>query len=304
MAGTITPKQAKSRPDEQRGTLAKNYRSKTIQRWSELDANGPMDVYTLPNLAEMIVKKGITPTTPGGGTTSRLWTYVPTMNADDLSSATAYFGDPNVQAFQFAYLMGEELTLSMDASGTDVCMQSVKGKGQFPAKTAPGSVPSQLNAPLLVPGDTDVYIDTATIGTTLITGEVKSCEITIPTGCTYKWLANGAAASTRNFTRIGRDKRAPKLKLEYELLNMTRYDLFAGSNGDTVVKVRIRFNGPIIEGSLRYYVEFDIYGTLDDPSWGTNQSSNRTLILNIEGEYDSTLGADYALRIQNDRTTL
>lgn len=300
----MTPKQAKWRPDESRGTLAKNYRSKTTRRWSEWDGSGPLDVYTLPVLAELMIKGGVSPTTPGGGTNSRLRTYNPTMTADDLESGTFYWGDPNVQVFQAAYCMGDELVISMDTGSTDGVMMSLKGKGRFPSKDDTDSVPSQLNAPLIAAADTEFWFDTSSsIGTTAVNGRVTNCQITIPTGVTYKWRAAGPSAGL-NFNAHGRGKRAATMKVTMELLDATQYDIFAGNNGDTVVKARVRFNGPIIEGSLRHYVEFDIYGTFDEPEWGEFETSNRTISFTIESEYSTTAGHDFQLKVQNDRASL
>src|SRR5690606_14793921 len=107
-----------------------------------------------------------------------------------------------------------------------------------------------------------------------------------------------------SYNGVGRAKRAPTLQVELELLDMNQYDLFANADGDTVIKARVRLNGPEIELGFRHYVEVDLYGTFDDPDWGVLENSNRTLILNLTGERNAAAGTDIALRIQNDRANL
>lgn len=304
MAGTVTPRQARYRPDESRGSLVANYRSKTVRRWSELSAEGPLDNAVLPLLACMALDGSVTPTTPGGGTNSRDWAFVPTITADDIDAATLYWGDPNVQAFKAAYMMLDELRIRSSTDGTDGVTMAIAGQGQFPSKDAPDSLPSQITGPLFVPGEMQLWIDTSSgIGTTPVTERFVSTDITIPTGVTRKWLASGAGASL-NFTSTGRTKRAATLRLVLELPDTTEYDIFAGSSGDTTAKVRVRFNGPIIESALRHQVTFDIYGPLEFDSWGEHAGSNRTIALTVTSQYDSGLGADFQLVVRNDRSSL
>jgi hypothetical protein len=233
----------------------------------------------------------------GGGTDSRLWTFVPTMDADDLDSLTLYWGDPNVQAFQVDYAMIDELTITADAGGTDGVMMSISGQGRFPSKTAPGAVPAMLSAPLLMPSAMQLWIDTATIGTTEITGRVIGAEVTIPSGVTRKWLAAGPTGDL-DFVTHGRAKRHAELKLTLEVPDLTQYNQWVAA---TVLKTRLRLNGPVIEGSLYHYVEFDIYGPMDGFEWGEFEGSNRTVELTILSEYDSSAGYDFAVKVQNDR---
>lgn len=304
MAGTITPKQGRYRPDESRGTLEANYRSKTVRRWSELAAEGPLDNLMLPVLGHMVIDGSVTPTTPGGGTLTRDWTLLPTITADDIKSATMWFGDPNVQSFQSKWMMLDELVITSDNAGMDGIRASVKGQGHFPVKDAPNSLPAQLIGPLFTPGESELWLDTSSaIGTTAVAARFIATTITIPTGVTYKWHASGAG-STLNHTGTGRTKRFATLRMTFELLDSAQYDLFADSNGDTVVKARVRFNGPIIEGALRHQVTYDTYGPADMTGWGVHQQSNRTIELEIQSELDATLGASFQLVVRNNRAAL
>lgn len=305
LEGQITPMSARYRPPESRGHLAEHTRSKTTRKWSEWEGEGPLDVFLLPLFLNMILKGGVTaPSTPSGATLARLWEFEPTMTSDDLKSGTIYWGDPNTQAFQTAYNMVEEFGISADATGEDGATMSLSGRGRALAKTAPSSVPAQLNAPLIVPADMQLWMDTSSaIATTEITGRFLSAEFSLSTGVSFKWGATGPLGN-RNFVRTGRGKRHAELTLAFELLDMAQYDLFGDNDGDTVAKIRWRLNGPEIETGFRHFVEVDLYGTFDAPSWGDHEGTNRTIELTAFSEYDITEGWDFAMRVQNNRTTL
>jgi len=82
---------------------------------------------------------------------------------------------------------------------------------------------------------------------------------------------------------------------------MTQYKLF--ENG-TNCKLRIRHNGDLIETGFYHYVEVDTYGPLNFTDWGELEGTNRTLTLEVQSLYDATLGADFSVKVQNDRTAL
>lgn len=425
MVGTVTPRKARYRPDESRGVLAEYFRSVDVRKWSEFEAEGPLDVYSLPLLLNTLVAggingsgatkaslttaltgtnndivwtavsggpqgngiwiryvdpeadnsplevdvadKGITiylatdgsgvitstaddlkaavaahpvaqglvvgtdvggddgsgvvtamaasyltggvgadVTQPASAVLTHIWTFVPTMAADDLQAMTMYWGDPNIQQFQAAYCMPDEFVITADASGTDGAAMNLSGQGQFPAKIAPSSVPAMLNSPLLLPTAMQLWIDTTTIGSTAITGRVVSAEVTIPTGVTRKWLAQGPGGNL-GFGAVGRGKRHAELKLVLELPDMIQYDQWVAA---TTLKTRLRINGPAIETvgmpqvTYYHYVELDIYGPLDGMEWGEHEESNRTVELTIVSEYEPSAGYDWAVRVQSDRNTL
>lgn len=313
LLGSITPDRERYSPDESRGTLVQNYRRQAVHIGSTWEGSGGLDPNYAPLLANMVIKGGVTaPTTPSGATLSRLWTFVPTVTSDNLKSATIYNGDPNVKIWQAVYCMAQEWTISADASGTDAATMAINGFGRFP--TALGSaptLPSQNIGSLLMPSAMQLWIDTSSaIGTTEVTGRFISADITIPAGVSQKWYAGGPTGGL-NYTKHGRSKRAASATVTVELNDVSVAAEYTTWAADTTVKMRIRLNGSLIEttaGPVNWYeyVEFDIYGPLDAFGWGTagDPATNRTMSFTVESMYDSTLGADFALKVQNSRTTL
>lgn len=380
MTGTLVPRIERYAPNEARGSLAARYRSKTVRTWGEFSAEGPLDVNLLPVFLNMAATGDMTgqPTTPGGATNSRLWSFVPTLTSDDLKTATLWWGDQNVQVFRGKYGHINEITIRNDASSTDGATMSVSGRTQkpdyetatitgataanpvvittsaahgfvdgdqvyisdvagmteindliFTIDNASGStfdlqgingtaytpytsggtirkvapvVPAQLTAPLITGGDMSIWLDSGgdAIGTTSITGRVISAEHVLPVNWSTKYLAAGAG-STGSFSRLGRGKRSLTTRIVMELIDLDQYDLF---DNDTSVKLRVRHNGTLIEGSLYNYVEVDTYGPLVMTDWGELEGTNRTIAFEIVSEYDSTLGADWRIAVQNGRTAL
>lgn len=133
VVGTLSPSTERYMPDESRGTLIANYRSKLVRKSGSWTAEGPLDVKLLPVLLNMVATGDMTgqPTTPGG-TNPRLWTFVPTVTSNDLKTATLYWGDQNVQMFKGVFATVDELTISSDASGTEGARMSLNGMANWP----------------------------------------------------------------------------------------------------------------------------------------------------------------------------
>lgn len=377
MVGTLKPVKEWYRPDEARGTLVEAYRSKVVREYSEWSGEGPLDVYLLPVLLNMCVTGNMAgqPTTPGGATNSRLWSFVPTINANDLKAATFFWGDRNVQMFEGRFGTIEELTITADASGTDGSKMSASGRTQMqdydsfaisaiskanPAEVTIGThsllagdkvrivggemtqlhglvftvanptgttvelaginstgfttyvgggtlakvapvFPSILTAPLISGPGMQMWLDTSLgIGTTAINGRLISAEHVIPVNYGYKHLAVGPTGA-KTYTRVGRGKRSITTRVTLELFDMDQYKLF---EDETICKLRIRHNGDLIETGFYNYVEVDTYGPLNFTDWGELEGTNRTLTLEVNSQYDATLGADFRVAVQNNRTAL
>jgi hypothetical protein len=310
VAGTITPVRTKYRPEEARGTLEEWYRSKTVHTSSTWEIpDSLLDPNYAPILFNLVSKAGSTPTTPTNGVLTRLWTYTPTLTSDDIKSATLYFGDPNVQIFQAAYCMADELTVSSDATADTGATFGLKGMGKFPTRVTAPTFPAAIPGDLLMPGAMQLWIDTSSaIGTTEITGRFIKTAWTIPTGVSYKNYANGPTGGL-SFTKTGRKKRHAEATIEVELndLSVGTGKEYQTWEADTIVKMRIRLNGSLIESvtpDYYSYVQLDIYGALDALEWGAVEDTNRTMRFTVQSEYNSTLGASFSLSAQNTRTAL
>lgn len=308
-AGMIKPIRTKYRTRDSNGLLAEFTRSKTVRADSEWSGEGGADPNYAPLLFNLLIKSVTSPSTPTNGVLTRLWTFTPTLTSIAQKSATFYFGDPNVQIWQAAYCMAEELTISADASGEDAATWSVSGFGRFPSRVSAPSLPAQNVGSLVMPGAMQLWIDTSSaIGTTEVTGRFVKTDWTIPTGLVRKHYAGGPTGGL-NFTKEGATPRSAKATIVVEL-NETSINTgkeYLTWEADTNVKMRIRLNGSLIESvtpDYYEYIQLDIYGPLDAFEWGDVEGANRTMQFTVTAEYNSAAGHDFALYAQNQRTSL
>lgn len=307
LEGTLTPKLSLYRPREQRGTTFTNYRSVATRKVAEWEGEGDADVNTLPFLLQMAVVPNTTPSTPTDAVAARLWEFVRSGTADNIKSATIWWGDPALDQLRSAFGMLDELVVENDASSEEVATVNAKGMALFPTKVAAPAATASIAGATLPGGLMQLWIDTGTdaIGTTEIADRLISAKHTIKTGVKYKYIAKGPAASL-GFSLVGREKIASTTtEITLEFLDFTEYDEWAAS---TALKVRVRHNGSLIETQASTdfynYVEFDAYGAGTDLEWGDNEGTNRTITIVIESQYDSTLGSDTRVAVQNARATL
>lgn len=302
MVGRLVPSKSYGRLSRSDGTLVEYAASQETRSTDTFETDdSTLDLNTLPLLLEMVVKGGGVVTTPAGATNARLHTYTPSVTSDDLKSATVWWGDPNTQVFQSAYVMADTLTISADASSEDTPTVGLTAWGKFSSKVTAPTYPALTDAGLLNAQNMQVWLDTASaIGTTEITGRVVSTDWSIPAGTVQKFMAVGPGV-TGSFSKHGRVKRHAECQIVFELTDMAQYDLFA--NGSKI-KLRVRLNGALIEAGFYAYAQLDIYGRLEFDDWGDLEGSNRLIQFNILSEYDATAGTDFAMAVQNTLTAL
>lgn len=304
ISGVLTPMEDIYYPPDQVGELANYQRSEFVHRWSEFKADGGLDVTALPFLLQMAMAGGVSPTTPTGGNLTRLWSFVRALTSDNIKSATNYWGDPNIAVLQGAYAMLDQIVFTSDAGSKDGAKVSFGGRTQMFTELTGGAIPAipaAVLGPILIPGRMQLWLDTGAtaIGTTEITGRVLSAKVTVPSGVTYKYPATGPSGGI-SYSTTGRKKTNPTLDVSLDMVDRVQFANYR--NGDNM-KARLKLNGPLIEGTLYHYVQFDIYGKFSAFKWGEYAGSNRTMDCNILGEKNATLGSDLKIDVQTTTVT-
>lgn len=303
LVGTLSPTPDFYEPTEARGTLVKRYRQQKVRDSSDWTADGGADPRYLPFFLNMVTGPGVI-TTPTNGVLTRLHTHKPSISSDAIKTATLYFADPNIQTWQadFAYL--NDFSITADASGTDGATMSVAGKANPMVEVSTPTFPAQTIGSILVPSAMELWIDTSSaIGTTAVTGRLVSADLTIANGVTAKYLAAGPTGGL-TYNRLGRDRPDVSTTFQLEVPDTTQMDQALAA---TAVKVRIRVSGDLIESvtpDYYEYVQWDVYGKLKFDSWGDLEGTNRTATFRIDTIYDSTLAADFQIRVQNQSATV
>jgi hypothetical protein len=308
LEGLITPRMTRRRGSETRGGLSEFYRSKTVYRYGEWDGSGPLDTKMAPVLFNMAVKAVASGVAAVQGAVTadnaKLWTFNPTLTADDIETGTLFGGDPTLQSFRAAGGVIDELAISSDADSDEAVMVEVSGMTQFPEKVADPTYPGQVQGTELVPQDMQLWIDTSSaIGTTAITSLV-SADVSLTNNISKKRRANGPA-SALTYNALGRGRRHLELEITTDFDATTLYDFWVA---ETILKTRIRFNGPLIElksgQSFYHYVQADIYGPIDSFDWTEVADTNRGATFTIISEYNITAALEWLLYVQNASATL
>jgi hypothetical protein len=302
IVGSITPVEEEYTPNDQYGTLEEAYRTQIMRRSAEWGGDGDVDIYVAPKVLGAVVKGGVTPTTPTNGVLTRLGTYVPTLTSNNLKTWSMYGGmDPALGVFQVPGGVVDSLEVTSDAGGTEAVKWSLSGGGAWTddqVDATPPTFPAVAPGSLLIPGNTQLWIDTATIGTTAITGRLISTRVTIPTNYSKKFPAGQTPGTIPTITRYGRAKRRAEMELTFELTDLTQYNQWKNL---TSLKVRLRHNGSLIESvtpDYYHYMQFDIYGPFRFGGWGEYEGTNRTITLTIRSIYDATNAASFAAYVQ------
>lgn len=308
LEGKITPARTRARRRMQTGTTFANYSGQHVdtRAMSNWEGEGELDVNEILVLLNMCVQPVTSPSTPTNGVDTRLWEFVRSGTADNLKSATVWWGDPAINQQRSPFVMIDELVIENDASSEDLATLSVKGMGKFPSKVAAPAATVTI-AGATFPGQLmQLWIDSgaSAIGTTEITDRLVSAKHTIKTGVKYKYIAKGPT-SDLGFSLVGLEKIAHvETELTLEFLDYDEYDQWAAG---TDLKVRVRHNGALIESvtpDYYNYVEIDTYAPGDELEWGDNEGTNRTITLKFISQYDEDLGSDLRVAVQNERTSL
>lgn len=311
LVGTLTPMMETFRPSENRGTTHEFYRSRRTRFWAEFSGEMGLDLSLLPLLLNQIVRGNVTaPTTPTLAVLGRLWTFIDLgAGANKPKTATWYWGDPTIKAFQGAYGVIDELTITADGTGTDGTTMSISGHTKkLTALGVNPTFPALVIGGIVVPMDWQVWLDDitagGTIGTTALTGRVLSVEHTLSRNVSYKFIPDGPAG-THSYSNIGFGKYHMVTKVTMEFPDMVQYNLYDGGN---TMGLRVRHNGAFIEvvsaANTYQYLEVDTYGPFDQFSWGEFEGTNRTLEMTIISEVNATIGSGYRMAVQNTNTAL
>lgn len=168
------------------------------------------------------------------------------------------------------------------------------------------SAPSDVLGGMFVPADMQLWLDdtSTAFGTTEVTSSLLKAELTLPTGQQEKVYPSGPGGR-RTVNGHGVGESSPTMAWTMRFDDTDEYRLFKEG---VKRRIRVRLNGEIIEtvtGTVfRDYVQWDITGYLESPNWADFATTNRAIEFTTIGEYDSSLGSDLRLYVQNNRATL
>lgn len=247
---------------------------------------------------DISIAGGVTPTTPGGATLARLWTYVPSQS---VNSATFRYND-GARTFIAAGMQGNQLTFAGSATG-----DATLGVDFFGRSRVTGSLTGSLTArnPSFLDGwRTNIYIDAfgATAGTTLASSAVLNHSITYNRNLGRKYFYGNTQAA--GGTPAGNLEIRAQYTFEASATAAGTELAFWESN--TPRLIRIEHIGPVdeIETGQRKFVTIDVAGHYAETDLAGTDGDTRTYQMTVWGRYDATNAYTIRVRAQNSRTAL
>jgi hypothetical protein len=231
-------------PALMRNSFEKYYETQIVDIRADLKGvKAPATFETLTNYLIYSVKGGVTPTT--GDSHAYTWAFTPTITVDDLAGMGAEVGN-DTAAYHLSGMYSDQLQIEF-LRGSTSAMVAIDFSGQqaqvMGAKT-PGITRTGLN--MLNPANTSTYLDTTTIGSTLV-NDIASAKLTVKNGFQLLYFLNGVIYPTGAVR--------PTRNLDMELVQWfdTPNELanaMANVNSGTERKIRLTCTGPAITGSL------------------------------------------------------
>lgn len=292
---TMTPNVTWHRPIDERNSLAEFRRSIAVAQMTRLRYEADATYHQLADILSMAVKGAITPTTPGGGTNSRDWTFTPTLTAKQVQDAYTFEYGDDIQTWESAFTIIENLELSIALNEVVTLRADMFAK--FAAKTTFTASISDPTVTEVVANNAKIYIDGtyANLGTTQQASLLAGATIRLPNGVTPVKYADGDL----EFSSVSEQRR--HLEIEMDLISstaaITEYDAYVAG---TDRAIRIELVGPVIEGSLNYTLTIDAFGKyVTEPDvWGERDGEDiMRLVLH---SHEDASGNEFSFVVRNN----
>lgn len=254
----------------------------------------PLSASEIVEFLLMAIKGAVTPTTPGG-TTPRLWTFVPGTALDPVTLEW----DDGAIAWEAGGCYGNKLKFSGNAKDENMVELEVFGMSLAQASLT-GALTDRV--PDFIEGwESKLYIDSfgGTPGSTQITGTLINWEVEIDNQLGRKYFA----ANTLAAGAIPIGELMVKAKLTFEAAAAQAATEFSNWDGATKRLVRLDFgNNEVIETTYKKFVTIDIPGAWEAFDLGGSGEGTRTYELGLQYVYDPTNAFGLQIRAQNART--
>ena len=298
---TLTPHLELNEPeDEERNSLALTHQSEIVGQWTTMRFDANCRFQQIIDLLAMTLQGGVTPTTPGGGTNSRLWTFTPTLDALNVQDSYTFEVGDSQQEYECGFVVGESMELTYEFNQPIKISASLFG--EYLAKS---TFTGSLTIPTLesaITAKTKLYIDSswANLGTTQVTGTLGSARITLPSGLQRVWTGEGAL----DFSTVSENKRRAEIELllVHNASGVAEYDKYVSR---ALNFVRLETEGSIIEGAIPYTLTVDMALRYNgDPNLRDQHMGLNAIRLTGASFEDPTSGNDFQVSVINQETAL
>jgi hypothetical protein len=266
--------------------------------WASAKLSGPATytelVYPLSSLLGVA-----TIATPGGGTTTRSWTFAPSTTAADVPNTFTVEMGSSVRAQKFSYGLVTGLTIPFDREKISISGDMI---GQFmtDAITMTGTAAAIALIPILGKQLT-VYSDATngSLGSSTL-GRVMSGEISLTNRYSPLWVVN--SANTSWVTHVEVEPQATfKLTTEADAAGMAH---LTNARAGTTEFLRLQALGDVTEGTLTYRLTFDCAAKVESVSTFKDQDGVYAIDYTYRIVHDATWGKAMSVVVQNLLTAL
>ena len=257
---TMTPEIDFHRPVDERNSLAEFRRDVITGQRAALKYEGSPSYeqiidWLLASIRGVDSSGWSNPTTPGGGTNSRDWTFSPLLTGrNQQDSYTIEYGD-DTQEFEVGFAQISQLELAF--AWNEVIMMTADMYSTFPAKSSFTGALSDPSVTEIVANHAKFYID----GTWANRGSTE--KATLLAGATWR-LNTGLvpikyADGTLEISSFMEQRRHLELDLDMAVgaAGMTEYDAAVAG---TDRAIRIDVIGAVIEAAITYKLRLDTFG--------------------------------------------
>lgn len=260
----------------------------------------------LPWWLQMALKGGVTGVGDAGAPQAYLYTFNPTITADDLKSATFEFNESG-NPYESAQMMATKLTMRMDSDNdNEPCWMidlDLMARDWETTTFTPALV-DRSTEPILARG-TKLFIDNAagTIGTTQVNGALISASAVIQNNLVFKAFAEDTVYVAVG--RVGRKEQTIDLQLTFEFDNDTEFANYRSISTPQQRLIRLQSDGSQIHATPNTpkQMNLDVYGFYDSWDMG-DRDGNLTATMNLAGFYDIAAGKTFQVSVQNALATL
>lgn len=285
----------------QAGSLATSHRSYPGRQWPELDLEPLVTYDYLPLWLNLVLG----PLSSGTGTgADKTWAFtggsIVSDTADNLKSLSMEVGgvDTWPAEFQLPGMVCDQFDLSIKQNEPWALKVHLMGYS-FTQAAKTGSLSLLTGVEDILGTQTKVYLDSASaFGTTQLTGDLVSADVSIKQGFAQRFVVNGAGTAYR-IAIVKERAVSAKIIVEFDAAGLAALNAFTAK---TAQRLRLAATGPTL-GLTNYSATVDVAGTWDAAPLA-NDAGVITVELDLVGQYDSTPAADIVATVVNAAATL
>lgn len=251
-------------------------------------------------LASLITKP--TPTTPGGATTARLWTFTSAIAGPDAPATYTIEYGSTVRGHRFTNFIINELTMTWAKTAAPELSGSGFGRAIEDPFTLTASPTSLALIPVL-PTQIDVYKEATGAATVTPTNRILR-------DFSLSWTLSGRYSPVRVLNSANPSfethvESEPELGMELQVaIDAEGMGFLTDLRAGTRSFISMKAIGGLIETGQNYTVKVDTAVAVVDSDGEDDNDGARVITWNLGGQYDATWAKPFTIDVKNTITAL